>query len=482
MKEKFKSGNAKIKLPKISPNITGSFKDIKKVFAKDTKKDKPTCEDTSDSSDIMPAYAHDFGCYVARYGMGTFQIQVMMKIDGRLDFDKLSRAIRLSVDAEPILGCRFVEHNPPYFKRREDLDTITFCSIEETDNQEEAVHRFIESPLDMDDDPMVKVKLIRSGEYDTLGIKLNHTCADGSGMKDFINLLSDIYCCIDSENDVYVPKPSVRSRKDHDRVFSTLGIKHPELDNSMVDIPKTIWPFPWKSGGRKDITNFIICQTSNGQLDVLSKYAKERGASINDLILTAFYRAMFKMTQPPYGVPMDIGVTVDLRRYLPDNKAEAIRNFSGGIITRVTRLMDEPFEGTLSRVTSVMNRKKDRNPGYQGATGAERAEKLNFYHFLTLSKFMSKVSEITSQNCFFCSPGLSNVGIVSRSLIKFGENTVTEAYFVPPVMRAPGILLVASSYNGIMTLSAGYYKGSVSRSYFEKLLNKIKNELIEGCK
>jgi NRPS condensation-like uncharacterized protein len=171
-----------------------------------------------------------------------------------------------------------------------------------------------------------------------------------------------------------------------------------------------------------------------------------------------------------------------LRRYLPGNKAEAIRNFSGGVIIRVARLLGEPFEGTLSRVTSVMNRKKNQNPGYQSATGSERAEKLGFHRFLAFSKFMSQVSEISSQNSFFCSPGLSNVGIISKSLIKFGENVVTEAYFIPPVVRAPGFLLVASSYNGIMTLAAGYYEGSISRRYLEKLLNKIKDELIKGCK
>lgn len=167
----------------------------------------------------MPAFMHDSGNYAARYGMGNFQIQAILKLDGRLDFEKLSRTVRLSVEAEPVLGSRFVEHAPPYWKRREDIDTIEFCSIEETDNAEEAVHRFLASHLHMDRDPMVKVKLIRSADYDTLGIKLNHTACDGAGTKEYINLLSHIYCRIDGENGDYLPEPSVRSRKDHERIF-----------------------------------------------------------------------------------------------------------------------------------------------------------------------------------------------------------------------------------------------------------------------
>jgi NRPS condensation-like uncharacterized protein len=438
--------------------------------------------DYDPGSDIMPAYAHDFGNYVARYGMGNFQIQVIMKLDGRIDFDKLSRAVRLSVDAEPVLGCRFVEHDPPYWKRLEDIDKTEFCSMEETTNVEDAVQRFLESRLDMDHDPMVKVKLIRSQEYDTIGIKLNHTCTDGAGTKEYIHLLAHIYSCIDCENGEYVPKPSIRSREDHERVLNALGIENPELDNSVVESPKTVWPFPWKSGGCKNVTPFVICRLPAGQLDILSRYTKERGATINDLILAAMYRAMFKLSRPPYGIPMDIGLTVDLRRYLPDNKAQAIRNFSGGIVLRIPRIHGESFEGTLSRVVSVMKHKKNANPGYESASGAERIEIFNFHQFLAFSRFMSKTSEILSQISFFCSPGLSNLGLISKSLIKFGEHEVTDAYIIPPVIRAPGLLIIASSYNGILTLGTGYYEGSINRKFLEKLLNKMKSELMEGCK
>lgn len=482
MKRSLKTDSTKINLSKVSLNITHNYKDADKESTRHTNMNKPTYGGLSDSQDIIPAYAHDYGNYVARYGLGNFQIQVIIKLDGKLDYDKLSWAVRLCVDEEPVLGCRFVEHNPPYFKRLKDIDKTAFCSMEETDNVEEAVNRFLEKPLNMDHDPMVKVKLIRSDKYDTMGIKINHCCSDGSGTKDFINLLANIYSCIDNGNSIFVTNPRVRSRKDHEKVFKALGIKHPELADSTVEFPKTVWPFPWKSRGQKDITPFVICQLPSGQLDALSKYAKERGATINDLILTAFYRAMFELSQPPCGIPMDIGLTVDLRRYLPDNKAEAIRNFSGGIVLRIPRVKGESFEGTLSKVVAVMNRKKEHNPGYQSATGAERAEKSNFYYFLAFSKFLSQVSKITSQNCLFCSPGLSNVGIISKSLIKFGEHNVTEAFFIPPVVRVPGLLLVASSYNGIMTLASGYYKGSINRKYLEKLLNKVKYELMEGCR
>ena len=141
---------------------------------------------------------------------------------------------------------------------------------------------------------MLMVRLIRSGQGDMLAIKLNHTCTDGAGAKEYLPLLAHIYSCID-ENGSYEPKPHARSRKDHEKIFRALGIKFPLLDNSLVEAPYTVWPFPWerslpkfswKPEWQTDETCFAIHRLPYGQLDLLHKYGKERGATINDLILT----------------------------------------------------------------------------------------------------------------------------------------------------------------------------------------------------
>src|SRR6516225_1911898 len=58
-----------------------------------------------DSADIFPATGHDTYNYVARYGIANFQGQAVLKLDGWIDYKKLSEAVRMSVDAEPVFGC-----------------------------------------------------------------------------------------------------------------------------------------------------------------------------------------------------------------------------------------------------------------------------------------------------------------------------------------------------------------------------------------
>ena len=194
---------------------------------------------------------------------------------------------------------------------------------------------------------------------------------------------------------------------------------------------------------------------------------------------------MFEISKPPYGSPMDIPVTIDLRKYLPDNKAEAIRNLSGGIVMRLARKAGEPFEDTLSRVLSLTKTMKDGHPSKKNLLWAERIEKMNFYQICAYFKTTSQFIDMLSHNPFYvvdkCSPILSNCGLISESLIKFGDIVVTDAYIAPPIVRAPGILLVASTYNDIITLGAGYYEPSVRKADMQRLLNKIRDELVKGC-
>ncbi|QNU68767.1 alcohol acetyltransferase [Ruminiclostridium herbifermentans] len=433
----------------------------------------------------IPVNAYDKCNYVAKYDLASSQIQAIMKLDGRLDFNNLVKAVRISVDVEPVFGCHIIESKQLYWKRYEDIDNIEFCTIEETNNTDEAIQSFSESPMDMMKDPMVIVKLIRSDASDILGIKINHVCCDGAGAKEYIRLLSDIYSSIDSGDNSFSSDIRVSSMEDHKRLLDALSKCNPNTNwNPLSQIPLTTWRFPWRNLQTGDL-GFSICKLPYGSLDTFNTYAKSKGASINDLILTAVYRAMFEIAKPPYGIPMDVPITIDLRKYLPDNKAEAIRNFSSGVTLKIDRRPNESFESTLSRVMIQTKDIKNRHPSYMTVKCLEIIEKIDFDPISSAFKALSQIINLATKNPYVnfnrCAITLSNVGFISRELLKFGQNTVTDAYILPPTVRAPGILLVASTYNGIISLAVGYYKPSVKKSDMDGLLNKIRDELIEGC-
>lgn len=465
-------------------NLISYHKEFLKVFEKYLEAGSPGIGTIPDSPDVLPANGHDIYNYVSRYGIGNFHSQAILEFDDKLDFDRLTRAVRMSVDAEPVLGCRFVEGNPPYWKRLDNLDKVKFTSLEEVSDVAPAIQSFLDRPLDMDKDPKIKINLIRSVSQDVLAIKANHACCDGTGIKEYIQLLSYLYSNIDSPSDEIISKPGRRGRKDQDRLFEVFRISDPDafwIPGSDIYIPT--WAFPWKQG-TSNSTHIVMCRLPQEQLDKISSYAKARGATINDLILTAYYRAMLRMGQPVYGVPMGINVTIDLRRYLPDKKTEAIRNFSGSANTWISMVENESFGDTLSRVSYMMNEVKNGYPGLQSAIGLERLEKISFKDTLAYYQATSKVGK-NMPDCpaFYgnrCIPALSNLGVISKQLIKFGDANVVDYFIIPPVVSAPGLLMVACTYNDVLTLAAGYYEKTVLREDIERLLNSMKDELLEG--
>lgn len=467
-------------------NMITYYKELSKAFGKQLDISEPGIGKIPDSPDVFPANGHDIFNYIARYGTANFTLQAVMKLEGRLDYTKLEKAVRLSVDAEPVLGCRFVEGNPPYWKRRENIDKVQFCSFEEVTNPKEAVQRLLDSPLNMDNDPMIKVRLMRSKVHDFMVIQANHVCLDGAGIKEYIELLSNIYSTIDRPNGVFTPTPGTRGRIDQDRLLETLGITDPNalwIPGSDYTIPT--WAFPWKQG-TSNSTHIIIRRFPADQLDKMSRYAKSRVATINDLLLTAYYRAMLGMGQPVYGVPMGMAVTVDLRRYLPNNKTEAIRNFSGSVNTWLSMVENEPFSDTLAKVVYAMNEIKKGYPGLQSAIGLERLEKISFKDTLAYYQATSKVGkEVTNCSAYDgnrCVPTLSNLGILFKDLIKFGRIVVSDVFICTPVVSAPGLLLEVGTYNGRITMTAGYYENTVLREDVERLLDNFINQLLQCCR
>jgi NRPS condensation-like uncharacterized protein len=128
----------------------------------------------------------------------------------------------------------------------------------------------------------------------------------------------------------------------------------------------------------------------------------------------------------------------------------------------------------------MMNAVKNSNPGVQSAIGLERVEKARFFDTLNFYKGTKEIDEI--DECVGkCSPILSNLSYLQRSLFRFGRYNAVDAYVIPPAIKAPGLLLCVGTYNGVVTLTYSYYESQFSRKDIEKLLNLIRKELIEGC-
>jgi Uncharacterized protein containing a NRPS condensation (elongation) domain len=419
----------------------------------------------------IPVNGQDIANYVGQLWNKNEQIQIVLRFAQKIDYPCLNKAVRLSIDAEPVLGCEFiVGENKPVWERHSELDTVPWCTLIDTDKPEEQLHNVLCKPF-RSLKYQLEVYLIRTMTKDILCIKINHACSDGGGAKDYLHLLQVIYSKI-IRNEEYNLGMNDTGNRNGSQIFENLNISDPSslINPRMAELRPT-WAFPYQE---KDVEkfNYAILSLSQEETNQLILFARENGVTLNDIILSAYYRALFSVIHPSIGQTMEICVTVDLRKYLPDKKAGAICNLSGVLNHRITR-EEEDSTATLFRVSNTMNAIKKDNPGLHSAASIEM---LSYMDFKTVAASIQCAWE-ESVRSGKSTINLSNFGVLSEETIQFGDVSVEDAFFVTPVFRAPSFMLGASTYKNKLTFTVGFCEPEVQEADLKVFFSYFKKEL-----
>jgi NRPS condensation-like uncharacterized protein len=168
--------------------------------------------------------------------------------------------------------------------------------------------------------------------------------------------------------------------------------------------------------------------------------------------------------------PMIIQVSIDLRRYLPKQKTEAICNLSGALHVALERKKAESFSDTLERIKASMDKLKENYPGLDSVSGLEY---LFSQGYIRMEKYLAE-SAIMSKKYNVTFPLLSNFGILEE--YQFGKLSMIKGFITSPIMYQPGFMLGASTFNGEMTFSIGYC-GQENAKQVNSFLNAFFKEL-----
>lgn len=430
----------------------------------------------------FPANGQDWANHMAAHWSASVHLQAVLEFDRHLDAKLIEKAVRLSVDAEPVLGCRFVEASRAYWQRLDQIDQIEWCRCQQTFDLAGSIVEWLQTLPDADS-PLVQAILLQADDHDALCLRLHHACADGGGMKDYITLLSQIYTEL-TLNPQYQPNPNLGERSAR-QVFAALGCQDPRLflDRRMVAQPPAAG-FPYHGGGA-DRLRIQMRRLDCRQLASLHSYARQHNATINDVLLTAYYRALFAMLSLAPGTTLDIHVTVDLRCYLTGKKAAAICNLSGMLNTSLA-CTKEQFSGTLGMVVSIMQKLKGMQnptgmqemngakPGLHSAAAMEMLGAMDYQAALALMQKSWQQTLIDGK----CAPLLSNLGVIAPYPLRFASCRVQSAYVVTPAIQPPGFMLGVSTYHDELTICAGCLEPAADADEAARLLDLITAELL----
>ncbi len=393
--------------------------------------------------DKFKVTAQDAYNYAASKFFADQQLCMVLKLNGELNMNAFAEAVRLTLDLEPVLGCRLVENDGmPFWKRRGDLGDVKLFSVVKNGSSKKILDGFVNEPICADVDPLVMARIVKEKDTDVVCIKINHSVCDAGGLKEYVTTLSNLYSKIVNGKKINV-QPNL-GRRDQTQIFE--NTKDPQ-SFAMKGFPTPTWTFPQKTGTQRLHAYKTI---SRLQFENIKRYSHDKNSTLTEVFLTVLYRTFFALNNTAEYKPMINQVSIDLRRYLPNQKTEAICNLSGALYVSLARKNDEPFEGTLARVSSYMNKLKENYPGLESAAGLEYLYKQGF---VGMEKYMAQSAEM-GRKCNVTFPLLSNFGVLDD--YHFDELHTIEGYITSPIMYSPGFMLGVTTFNSEMTLSIGY--------------------------
>ncbi|MCX7921060.1 MAG: amino acid adenylation domain-containing protein [Clostridia bacterium] len=415
----------------------------------------------------LMATGQDIFNYLAGSFSSNHTMHIVFAFNGHLRQDILAKAVRATMDIVPVLGCRFVEHpKTAYWERRTDLDTLNLCPVCETERADEKLKEFIALSTDSQKDLVVMVKIFRTPDRDILCIKMDHACTDGGGLKEYAYILSEVYndLCFNQTCKI-IPDTIPRDCGGYLKLF---GIDDPKKawDPSKTVLPPQ-WPFPSINHQNRQPV-FARYQMKEDKLLALKVYARNHKVSINDLLLTAYFRAIFKAAGVPGNEPGTIMVTVDLRRKIPEGNKIKVANYSASFPLLLSNIEGESFLGTLKRVARLTSESMQNNSEIHMVVVQELSAFMDFTEAKEKFETTRKQAILTNQSA----PFLGNIGNID--FVNFGYLAAVEGYVIPPAIYAPGLLLCACTYNQVLNLIVNYYTSDIE----DKVVNDFLKDMV----
>ena len=411
---------------------------------------------------------------------GEMMIQMELAFSSHLDIDRLKKALDLTLDAEPILGCRLVKRWwRPYWQRL-DAENKEVLAVAKDASEYEA---FKHAPIDPYIGPQIKACLLRTPDRDRLLIKVAHEVSDASAVRQIAKIVSSTYSRLGYDPE-YRPEPNINGDRSIWQVlrhvpwyaYPTILYNYYRVYMFPLFFPLGTVHLPITADNDRTLA-FVSRTVLEDLLQFIIEYGRQRNATLNDVLMAAFFHALTAASDWDRKSQLRLRVTVDLRRFKPDDSGGGICNLGGMEIVDLGTDLNDNFDYTLKRVSSFMWQRKAQWIGINDYVGL--APLSIFVPHNMMTKMIVLIVE-TSTNAGQAPYVLTNMGAIEQKDVNFDIPPV-EARLLPPVDYPPHIIFCFTTYNGSLNISAGSWpcsKKQIERCLDEMIivLNKLSSE------
>ncbi len=371
-------------------------------------------------------------------------VHVQLDYDFVLDIDALKTVIICAFEKAPVLHSKFVDKKLYTYWEIMPYDVEDVLTVAYPENLDEAVEEFLTQYIPPENHIQMKIALFIKDGKSTLCMVENHMCMDGGDLKYFLQAFCENYTN-------YVEKGiSPIDFRTGSRAYTDV---YSGFDRMESGVAKRLFKninarddhkFPLTKNSIRDKSFIARRKFSEETLAKLKAKGKEMGATVNEMLLTAYFYSVYELGNFSPNEQVMISSAIDLRRHMNSVEDKGFTNHTAWMQCAIPKRGRDIFE-TVQYVVRSSNRfKKDKFMGLYGLP------LLNFGYSILPHAASEEIIKIGYSNPYMA---MSNIGILNGKAFSLSGNEPTDAFMSGAVKYKPFVLLTATTYKNVITLS-----------------------------
>lgn len=400
-------------------------------------------------------------------------VHLELHYDYEINIDALKTVLICFLEKSPVLHSSFTDnHVSPYWEVKPySIDDV--LTVSRPENVQQAIDEFLTQYIPPESDLQIKVAVFFYEGKSALCIVENHMCMDGGDFKYFAKTLCKNY------ND-YVEKgiPPLdikQGSRSYDEVYEDFSKGEAEAAKGLFKnvCAKDDHRFPLTES-RKDDKSFIARRKlSEETFHKIKAVGKKYGATVNDMLVAAYFYALYELADYDINDSVTISCAIDLRRHMETAEDLGLTNHTAFMQCNIPERGRDIFETLRYVINSANLFKSDRFMGLYGLP------LLNLGYSILPHAASEGVIKIGYTNPLLA---MSNIGILEHQKLALEGHEPFDGFMTGAVKYKPFVLLSATSMRNVITLSMcvrGNDEDKVIVERFFDLMEKSIGLLIE---
>ncbi len=389
--------------------------------------------------------------------------------DGNIDEKALGEVYMAVIKEIDILHSTY--HNnfiKPYWTLNDDFTLDDFFKVINTSEPIKELDDFMGYTVPANSKVQMRVALIRSGNKDILAVVVNHMCFDGADLR-YLNVkVAETYTIY---KETGLLKPDIKKgTRSAEQVYYKLNEEDRKTAKRLYKNISTVennFTFPFAKDDGSEKCRLVRQKLFREDFLKMKAKGKEIGATINDVILAAYFRALYKYIDTN-GNSITVPCMYDLRKYT-GGVSLGLTNMIGFMPCTLSPDVGKTMLDTVEKVkTALKGAKEDRFTGLYSLPLLKLAYGI-FPHFI--SEFAIRLG--------YTNPyiGMSNIGIIKPLEFNFDGLTPVDAFYSGAIKYKPYMQLALTTFENEITFSVGIRGNDEDAKIFSDFMNVVIEEI-----